>query len=71
MSLPVLLHLQESRKRKMPGSVVTAVPQPPEEPEEEYDPTKPMIGRVASTVKVGERRSVIGKALGATIVNIE
>lgn len=49
-----------TRKRKTPGSVVgSIVKRDVDVEEEEYDPHKPMIGKVASTIRVGNRRSSV------------
>lgn len=46
-----------SRKRKSVGSVIgSVVLRNYSEDEEEYDPHKPLIGRVASTVRVEARK---------------
>ena len=46
------------RKRKFPSSMVCAVVQPKEEDvsDEEYDPLNPAVGKVASVVRVTERK---------------
>lgn len=49
------------RKRRAPESVVGSVVHHEIE-EEEYDPRRPLIGRVASTVRVGQRRPTVPPA---------
>ncbi|GAB1600022.1 zinc finger CCCH domain-containing protein 14-like isoform X2 [Argonauta hians] len=56
---------RQTRKRRVPGSIVGSVIRRSSDEEEEYDPYNPSYGTVASVVRVTERKSSIPPELQA------